>query len=252
MRLRTEAPIPPPSAFLFKNQLAALKGPYKIHIIANMLVQQVLGFGMISWIQGFSDLRAISLCIVDAILTAPILVGIMNLVLFMQIGATGLLIARFILERRIAINGGGRGDAEKSVKRSDTMQTFGFDTAPPASDRPPLVERRTVDLLGKEDTQIGWPLDARKLGDQDSLLRNSAQPASSNPLLEPRQQQGDFEGTERFLFPQHKPSEIAPSYPRPSSEYGPQNLFISDPPPRTGTQDLGDGSPGPTLIRKGD
>jgi hypothetical protein len=235
---------------LFKNQLDALKGPHKIHIIANMLAQQVLGFGMISWIQGFLDLRAISLCIVDAILTAPILVGIMNLVLFMQIGATGLLIARFILERRIAINGGGRGDAEKGAKRSDTMQTFGFDTAPP-SNRPPLVERRTADLLGKEDTQIGWPLDARKLGDQDSLLGNSAPPASSNPFVEPREQPGGPEGERRSLFPPLRPSKVTPNYHRPSSEHVPQHSFIGDAPPQIDTQDLSDGSPGPTLERDG-
>jgi hypothetical protein len=139
---------------LFKNQLALIKGPHKIHVIASLLIQQVLGFGIISWIQGFSDLRDISLCIVDAILTAPMLVGLMNLVLFMQIGATGLLIMRLILERRIAKNSDSErrdvASAEKGggfgLKRNDSMKTSGFDATPvpdPAV-RPPLEEIRTV------------------------------------------------------------------------------------------------------------
>lgn len=196
MRLRTSAPIPPPSAFLFKNQIAAIKGPHKIHVISNMIIQQTLGFGMISWIQGFVDLRAISLCVIDAVLTAPMLVGIMNLVLFMQIGSTGLLFARFILERRLAQGGEAYDDDDFLEKpritkksRSDSIKTFGFDTAPPPTfERPPLVERRTADLLGKADPQIGLPMNARKFGETDPHPGTRVLSVSADPFADPGEQ----------------------------------------------------------------
>ncbi|KAL5384903.1 hypothetical protein DPSP01_005009 [Paraphaeosphaeria sporulosa] len=256
MRLRTNMPIPPPSAFLFKNQLAAIKGAHKIHIIANMLIQQVMAFGMISWIQGFSDLRAISLCIVDAILTAPMLVGIMNLVLFTQIGATGLLITRFILERRIALSGGGNVYVnEKPPKRSDTMQTFGFDSAPPSNlARPPLVERRTADLLGKEDVGIGRPFETRRLGSSRDLdVHPGDRLPSPNPFADPgqqqQQQQRGSDGERRSLFPPFRPSQTASNKGhRPSSELL-GSRFINYAPPEAEEENLTGGSPGPTLKR---
>ncbi|KAF9729295.1 hypothetical protein PMIN04_009289 [Paraphaeosphaeria minitans] len=255
MRLRTHIPIPPPSAFLFTNQLAALKGAHKIHIIANMLIQQAMGFGMISGVQGFSDLRAISLCIVDAILTPPMLVGILNLVLFAQIGATGLLIARFILERRIALNGGGNVYVnEKAPKRSNTMQTFGFDSAPASNlTRPPLAERRTADLLGKEDPGIGRPFETRRLGSSRDLdVHPGDRLPSPNPFADPgRQQQRGFEGERRSLFPPFRPSQGASFNEdhRPSSDLLGGRFISYAPPEAEEQQDLGGGSPGPTLKR---
>ena len=178
-----------------------MKGPHKIHIISNMLIQQTLGVGMISWVQGFMDLRSISLCVVDAVLTAPVLVGVMNLVLFMQIGSTGLLIARFILERRLARSGesGQSGETyddatffEKmkipKIKRTDTMKTFGFDSAPPLLERPPLAERNTADLLGKEDSQIGLPMNARKFGEVDPHPGTRVVSTSGNPFADTSEQ----------------------------------------------------------------
>lgn len=250
MRLRTNTPIPPPSAFLFKNQLSTLKAPYKIHIVANTLIQQALGFGMISWIQGFSDLRAISLCIVDAALTAPVVVGILNVVLFAQIGATGLLLARFVLERRIALNSGSDvSSSEKTAKRSDTMRTFGFDSASPLT-RPPLLERRTADLLGQEDSQIGQPFDTKKLGSQEvDVHPGKLVVMSPDPFADPGQQQQGNSGDRRIsLFPRLRPTHTVSN--RPSSEVlGQQNRVIDYTPPKAGEQDLGGGSPGPTVNR---
>lgn len=237
MRLRTTIPIPPPSAFLFKNQLSILKGPQKIHVIASMLVQQALTFGMISWAQGFADLRDISLCIVDAILTAPLLVGILNAVLFTQIGSTGLLLARFILERRIALNGGNTSYNEKPTKRSNTMLTFGFDTPhPPNPTPPPLAERRTADLLGKEDAGIGRPFAPRKLGSRDLDVQND------NPFADSGEQQrgsGDERGA---LFPPFRPSQSA-SDTRPSSELLGERP-VNYAPPET-EKNMESGAPGP-------
>lgn len=244
-----------------------------------MLIQQVLMFGMISWVQGFDDLRSISLCIIDAILTAPILVGLLNVVLFVQIGATGLLFARFILERRIALKGGSSSPdaayAEKGgkprTKRSDTIQTFGFDSGPvpDPTARPPLVERRTADLLGKEDSKIGWPVETRKLGDQDPHPGTRIPSMSSNPFADPtpRQpvtsQQSQYnpnltESERRSLFPPPRPTNAitteyynnpAPGELRPSSEIDPQSRFVSYAPPPGDTQNLGGGAPGPTVKR---
>ncbi|KAJ4288941.1 hypothetical protein N0V90_011282 [Kalmusia sp. IMI 367209] len=270
IRLRTTVPIPPPSAFLFRNQIAAMKGPHKIHIIANILIQQTLAFGMISWIQGFSDLRSISLCVVDAVLTAPTVVGVLNLILFMQIGATSLLIARFILERRIAKNGAGEhGDVvyfekggKNDHKRTDTIKTFGFDSSPASE---PIPARRTADLLGKEDSRIGWPVDARKFGEEDPIAATVRDTSTSpNPFMNPAEQLvsprvynaklGGFEDERSPAFPVLPPTNAINNPPaaqdqfRPSSELDPQSRYVSYATPRVDEREMS-GAPGPTLRR---
>ncbi|KAF1965396.1 hypothetical protein BU23DRAFT_561137 [Bimuria novae-zelandiae CBS 107.79] len=277
MRLRTAVAIPPPSAFLFKNQLAAMKGPHKVHVIANTLVQQTLAFGMISFTQGFSDLRAISLCVVDAILTAPTIVGLLNLVLFISIATNGLLIARFILERRLAQSSRAEhGDVvltEKAgrpnMNRSATMKTFGFDSTPvPAIPRrPTLAERRTADLLGRADSQIGFPTDARKFGEQDPQDPHPGIRILSNPFVHPEEQLvsprvynaklGGFEDECSPAFPLPKldtnfDNNYAPSNGlRPSSELDPQSRYVSYAPPSRQQYPERDiiGTPEPTVRR---
>ena len=276
-------PIPPPSTFLFKNQLAAMKGPHKIHVIANMLVQQTLFLGMISWSEGFRDLRSISVCVIDAVLTAPLLVGLLNVVLFMQIGATGLLFARFLLERRLAQSGPGavtynEKGGTRNRKRTDTIKTFGFDSTPMPIERPNLVERRTADLLGREDSQIGLPMNARKFGETDPHPGNRVPSMSSNPFNDPAEQivsprvynakLGGFEDDRgpAFLMPgpnnttgdaygyNYANSYTANNDFRPSSELDPDSRYASYAVPeapataRLNDMDLS-GTPGPTLKR---
>lgn len=282
MRLRTTVAIPPPSTFLFKNQIAAMKGPHKIHVIANMLVQQTLFFGMISWAEGFRELRSISVCVIDALLTAPMLVALLNVVLIMQIGATGLLFARFILERRLALSGSGTVTySEKGIKRNrkrtDTIKTFGFDSTPMPIERPNLVERRTADLLGREDSQIGLPTNAHKFGETDPHPGNRIASMSSNPFNDPGEQivsprvynakLGGFEDDRGPAFLMPGPNNNtgagygysdANSYTanefRPSSELDPGSRYASyaappaPPAARMNDMDLS-GTPGPTLKR---
>lgn len=205
-----------------------MKGPHKIHVIANTLVQQVLAFGMIAFMQGWSDLRSMSLCIVDAFLTAPTLVGLLNILLMVQIGTNGLLLARFLLERRIVKYGGGEhgkvelagGDDQfNGRKRSDTMKTFGFDPKPDS----PTLERRTADLLGRQDSQIGYPTGARKLGEQDAHPGARVISVASNPFVASQSQRGGYEDDRSPVANYRRPSsEIDPdryqNYPRPRNE----------------------------------
>ncbi|KAF1952393.1 hypothetical protein CC80DRAFT_572612 [Byssothecium circinans] len=207
MRLRSTAPPPPPSAFApkIKTFPSLFKGPSKIHVIAAFLVQLSLAFGMLSWIQGFALLRSISLCVIDAVLIAPTMVTLLNAVLFIQVGATVLLIIRQYFETRIAkreaeIAKNGEvttlpnGGKDIGVARNDTIKTFGFETkptspspSPPPSlssqqqQRPPLNERNTKELLGREDSRIGWPANVRKFGEEDTRLDNRQQLQATQP-----------------------------------------------------------------------
>lgn len=120
MRLRSTSPTPPSSAFKpgIKGVLSLLKGPSKIHLVSAIFVQISLALGMLAWIQGFSVLRSISLCAVDAVLKAPAVVGLMNIVSFTQVGATALIVVRQYLESLIAKR---EAEAEKNggVKGTD-------------------------------------------------------------------------------------------------------------------------------------
>lgn len=247
MRLGTTAPTPPPSAFVGIRQVPKLfKGPHRIHVISAFFVQQSLAFGMIAWIQGFSELRSVSLCVVDAILTAPAVVGIVNLVAFLQVSAMALLGLRGYLEQRIAKSEksgvAGAGSIEKGVHigRTDTIRTFGFDRAP-SPELPPAPERKTAELLGREDSKIGWPSNVRKFGDEETLP-GRVSPAGSNPFVDPTEaalvsprvynaKLGGFEDDRSPAFPPGAPNLAAASRPdgelRPSSEIDPQSRYVS-------------------------
>ncbi|KAF2639454.1 hypothetical protein P280DRAFT_518874 [Massarina eburnea CBS 473.64] len=279
MRLRSTSPAPGPAAFApkIKTFPALFKGPSKIHVIAAVLVQLSLAFAMFSWIQGFTVLRSISLCVVDAVLTAPVLVGLMNAVLFVQISSTAIFIIRQYFENRIAKreaeiakNGNvsyTENDNEKGMIRVNTMKTFGFDEksispSPPPSfysqDRPGLQERNTAELLGHADSKIGWPVNARNLGEDDALPETHAQNTYSqgpNPFIDDQMVSpsvydskiGGFGDDRSFIFPPLPPPppidpfseygrESRTGRPRPSSELDPQSRYMNYLPrtPRSG------------------
>ncbi|KAF2676878.1 hypothetical protein K458DRAFT_436943 [Lentithecium fluviatile CBS 122367] len=261
-RLRTTVPQPGPPAFInIKGVPALLKGPQKIHLYSGILVQNALGLGMFAWIQGWNDLRSISLCVVDAVLTANAVVGLTNLLLLLQISATAIFGLRHYLETRIAKmekleekEPGAPGTvvdygAEKlpgvhtNVKRSDTMKTFGFDNRP----SPLPATRQTAELLGREDSQIGWPSQVRKFGEEDTLPVRDTSPnpfqttmAQPIALVSPRvynPKLGGFEDDQSPMFPPTKTEgqareqvdERGDSFGdfRPSSEVDPESRFVS-------------------------
>jgi hypothetical protein len=200
-RLNTTVTIPPPSAFLGIKQIPKLvRGPERVHFISAVLVQILLQIGTFAWAAGFSELRAISLCIVDAVLTAPTVVGGLTAVLFVQVGAMSIVGLRGWLEQRIAkkekeeSEGGLEamelGASKKKGKKSDTMKTFGFATHPSTevqikeiAQRPQLQERNTGQLLGREDSKIGFPTNVRKIGEGDES--RGVDYLDDNPFIDP-------------------------------------------------------------------
>ena len=155
VRLRTELPHPDPSTFAgVKGPIALAKTPQRIYLISGISTQLLLGLGQFTFLQGFSTLRAISLCIVDAVLTSTSVAGLVSFVLMIQISATALVGIRAWLEQHIAkkeasgikpMTATGFG----SHGRSDTIATFGFDRKdpPPAlnfkSNKSKLPQRKT-------------------------------------------------------------------------------------------------------------
>lgn len=156
---------------------------------------------MLAWIQGFSLLRSISLCLVDAILTAPIVVGVVSFILFLQVGAMSLVGLRIWFEGRIgkkmqlkeAIKGRVLElGSEKDLNRSDTMRTFGFNDANNTNNASPESrsesrERNTRELLGREDSKIGWPSNVRKFGEEDTLPVRAVPDDNDNPFVDPNE-----------------------------------------------------------------
>ncbi|KAG9195272.1 hypothetical protein G6011_00392 [Alternaria panax] len=168
VRLRTELPHPDPSTFAgVKGPVALAKTPQRIYLISGISTQLLLGLGQFTFLQGFATLRAVSLCVVDAVLTSTSVAGL--------ISATALVGIRAWLEQHIAKKetlgikpmmtaGFGRHG------RSDTMATFGFDRKdpPPAlnfsSKKSKLSQRKTDELKGSEDNGISTPFNFRKEG----------------------------------------------------------------------------------------
>ena len=236
-RLRTSTPEPPPSAFHGVKQIPALlKGPQKVYIYSSILVQITLGVGTVCWIEGWSDLRSISLCVVDAVLTANTMVKATNLLVFLQVSAMAIFGLRQYLEMRIAkleAKAAKEGDSEvhyagekgagvRGAKRTDTMKTFGFDNTP----TPPLPTRQTTEFLGREDSQIGWPSQVRRIGEGDPPLPHASPPRPfENKTLfpsDPRTYNPKLGGFEEDLSPMFPPPPTMPvqlASRRPSSAY---------------------------------
>lgn len=181
VRLRTELPHPDPSTFAgVKGPIALAKTPQRIYLISGISTQLLLGLGQLTFLQGFSTLRAISLCIVDAVLTSTSVAGLVSFVLMIQISATALVGIRAWLEQHIAkkeasgikpMTATGFG----SHGRSDTIATFGFDRKdpPPAlnfkSNKSKLPQRKTDELKGSEDNGISTPFNFRKEGSMTEM-----------------------------------------------------------------------------------
>ncbi|KZM18617.1 hypothetical protein ST47_g10221 [Ascochyta rabiei] len=204
-RLRSEALYPISSTFVgVKAPFALLKSPdQRIYLISGILIQLIFALGQLTFINGFSALRSISLCIVDAVLTSNSVAGLMGLLLMVQITAAGMVGIRTWLEQHIAKRQKAGVQPMTIVEagvttRKDSIATFGFggsrSTAPPPLDlkRSPPVQRNTGDLEGFEDEKISTPFNVRKEG-ADSTEFNSPgkhgrQPSAGlreNPFLSP-------------------------------------------------------------------
>ncbi|KAF2472801.1 uncharacterized protein BDR25DRAFT_366007 [Lindgomyces ingoldianus] len=216
-RLNTTIPLPS-SSFAFKSLLMTLKSPARIHVIPTILVQFLLQFSTLAWILGFSELRSISLCVVDAILTAPVVVGAAMALLFAQVGAMSLVGLRVWFEQRIARSpspspspstvlesrsGSGNVSAmDGSIKRSSTFQTFAYRSSGAAATRPQHLTRNTEELSGREDSKIGWPSNVRKFGDATPDERSMSDPFHDpvqNPFSPTRRVYDEKLGFEREI-----------------------------------------------------
>jgi hypothetical protein len=176
VRLRTKLAHPTSSAFAgLKGPIALAKTPQRIYLISGVSTQLLLGLGQLAFLQGFSTLRAISLCVADAVLTSTIVAGLVSFALMIQISATALVGIRAWLEQYIAKKeaAGVKPTTTSSlggVKRSDTMATFGFDRKDPpsvlnlTSTKPKLTQRKTEELRGSEDDGISTPFNFKKEG----------------------------------------------------------------------------------------
>ncbi|KAF2034210.1 hypothetical protein EK21DRAFT_108249 [Setomelanomma holmii] len=189
IRLRTSLPHPSSAAFAgIKGPIALARTPQKIYLISGMLTQLVLALGQFSFIQGFSTLRSISLCIIDAVLNSSSAANLVSILLMVQISATALVGVRAWLEQHIAKR---EAASNEPKNRKSSFQTFGFDrkNAPPPlnlsfrTEKPNLVQRRTEELNGYEDDAISTPFNVRKEGEIVSPLspRTVARPSLDTP-----------------------------------------------------------------------
>lgn len=195
LRLRSTAQLPPPMVYTgIKGLITGLRGESRIYVISALFHNFLLQLGMISWIQGFSLLRSISLCVVDAVLTAPTVVGLVSFLLFLQVGAMSLVGLRIWFEQRIAkkeklIAEGGvveiGPEGKPVLQRSDTMKTFGFNERDASPERSESRTRNTTELKGREDSKIGWPSKVRKFGEEDTMPARYKLPLDSNPSVGP-------------------------------------------------------------------
>ncbi|KAH7084117.1 hypothetical protein FB567DRAFT_75732 [Paraphoma chrysanthemicola] len=201
LRLRTTIPHPSPAAFNgLKAPLALFKTPQKIYLLSGLLTQLLLALGQFAFIQGFSALRSISLCLVDAVLNSSATANLMGVLLMVQISATALVGVRAWLEQHIAkrevsassSSSESFGIGKRGEKgRQSSIQTFGFDrkTTPPSLDfsksKPRLVQRKTEELVGAEDNAISTPFNVRKEGEIVSPLspRDMARPSQDSPRV---------------------------------------------------------------------
>lgn len=207
-RLRSEALYPISSNFVgIKAPFALFKSPdQRIYIISGILIQLVFALGQLTFLSGFSTLRSISLCVVDAFLTSNSVAGLMGILLMVQITAAGMVGIRTWLEQHVAkrekagvqrmtIVGAG------SSLRKDSITTFGFGgqraNAPPRLDleKPALIQRNTEELKGSSDEMISTPFNVRKEGVNSTdfsnpreLRRQPSLGLRDNPFLSPAEQ----------------------------------------------------------------
>jgi hypothetical protein len=194
IRLCTRSPPPPPSAFSGIKQLPALlKGESKIHVISAILTQLTLGISMFAWVQGFSLLRIVSLCVVDAILDAPLVVAAISFLSMAQIGSTVIVFVRQYFEMRIAKLGTPSAitetlsDPEKRMSEIKTKETVivmkrscDSATGSPVSPRSiPRPRQQPTSFNGGKNPQFGWPAEVRKFGSAERVVPSALR---SNPI----------------------------------------------------------------------
>lgn len=211
-RLRSEALYPLPAAFSgIKAPIALFKSPeQKTYLISGILVQLSFALGQIAFMNGFSTLRSISLCVVDAVLTSNSVAGLMGLLLMVQITAAGMVGIRTWLEQHIAKR--ERAGVQRTTVieagqgvRKDSIATFGFGNtrsnipAPLNLSRPSLSQRNTEELAGFADEKISTPYNVRKEGvstedyepsppTRPQLSRQPSEGLRENPFLSPDKQ----------------------------------------------------------------
>ncbi|KAH7071834.1 hypothetical protein BKA63DRAFT_418271 [Paraphoma chrysanthemicola] len=200
LRLRTTIPHPSPAAFNgLKAPLTLFKTPQKIYLASGLLTQLLLALGQFAFVQGFSALRSISLCLVDAVLNSSSTANLVGILLMVQISATALVGVRAWLEQHIAKREAAAsspsesfGSGKRGEKgRQSSIQTFGFDrkSTPPSLDfsksKPRLAQRKTEELVGAEDNAISTPFNVRKEGEIVSPLspRDMARPSQDSPRV---------------------------------------------------------------------
>ncbi|EFQ87027.1 hypothetical protein PTT_17605 [Pyrenophora teres f. teres 0-1] len=195
VRLRTDLPHPSPSSFSgYKGPLALSKSPQRIYLVSGIMTQLLLTLGQLAVLQGFSTLRSVSLCVIDAFFDSIAATTVVSIILMVQISATAIVGFRAWLEQHIAKREAA-GQKRSSFsglskhKRSDTMATFGFDRKepPPALDltasRPRLPTWEANALKGEEQIGISTPFNILKDGSIHE--RNSR----SSPFISAEEQQ---------------------------------------------------------------
>ncbi|KAI1539769.1 hypothetical protein PtrSN002B_008844 [Pyrenophora tritici-repentis] len=176
VRLRTDLPLPPPSSFSgYKGPLALAKTPQRIYLISGISTQLLLTLGQLVVLQGFSTLRSVSLCVIDAFFDSIAATTVVSIILMVQISATAIVGFRAWLEQHIAKSeaAGEKRSSFSSLrqhKRSDTMATFGFDRKEPppkldlTASRPRLPTWEANALKGEEQIGISTPFNILKDG----------------------------------------------------------------------------------------
>ncbi|RMZ70059.1 kinase isozyme mitochondrial precursor [Pyrenophora seminiperda CCB06] len=176
IRLRTHLPHPSPSAFSgYKGPLALAKSPQRIYLISGVATQLLLSLGQLVVLQGFTTLRSVFLCVIDAFFDSITATTVVSIIVMVQISATAIIAFRAWLEQHIASRE-AKGETVTSSpvvgmhKRSDTMATFGFEKKgpPPALDltatRPRLPTWEVNALRGEEQIGISTPFNIMKDG----------------------------------------------------------------------------------------
>lgn len=188
LRLNTAVPLPS-SAFLFRSIARTLKSPAKIHLIATFFITLLTSISSVAWVLGFTELRSISLCIVDATLTAPLVVGFVSIVVFVQTTAIGFVSIRIWLEQRVARSPSPLSKAdlnpETGLMRNEAISTAGSRRyTSTRSNDPPRLTRGTQELTGREDSKIGWPSNSQRVGDE---TESDLGRRTSNPFKDARE-----------------------------------------------------------------
>jgi hypothetical protein len=183
-RLRSQVEYPPAAAFVGVTAPFALFNTEKrVYLVSGILTQLLLSLGQILVTNGFSELRSISLCLVDAVLTSEITFGIAGVFLMIQIGAGGAIFVRAWLEQHIAKRESAGVQSMANVEKGETskgsietsaypVQTSSFDRDSKTgflNNLPSKFKISSPFNVKKEgpDTNLRSPVRARAVPDDD-------------------------------------------------------------------------------------